>query len=203
MVKEFCQEQYMTAPTRSLNTTNTFFSKINPCSLMQNTEQNLHALTWQQSHFWPRSLYCMPGLEIWGLGNSASYNGFCIPSSYCLLVPDHGKKASFFRSCGGTDNCTHTAPVWREGCSGCTFEEKLWRRLSSSGDKNVQSVWLASKTQCKRFRLPAQVCGFPSLPLRADYEFFAVVFFSFLNGNLKGTWRPLKLTLTLQVELLT
>lgn len=21
------------------------------------------------------------------------------------------------------DNCTHTAPIWREGCNGCVFEE--------------------------------------------------------------------------------
>lgn len=35
----------MTAPTRSLSGTDTFFSKINPYSLMQNTEQNLQVLT--------------------------------------------------------------------------------------------------------------------------------------------------------------
>lgn len=37
----------------------------------------------------------MVGLEIWGLRNSASYKGFFIPSSYCLLVPDHEKKPYF------------------------------------------------------------------------------------------------------------
>lgn len=37
MMKEFCQEQYMTAPTRSLNTTNTIFGEINPCSLTQSS----------------------------------------------------------------------------------------------------------------------------------------------------------------------
>lgn len=31
---------------------------------MQNTEQNLQALTWQQSQFWPHSLYHMQGLEL-------------------------------------------------------------------------------------------------------------------------------------------
>jgi len=161
-MKEFCQEQYMTAPTRSLNTTNTFFSKINPRSLMQNTEQNLHAFIWQQSQFWPHSLYCMPGLEIWRLGNSAPYKDFCIPSSYCLLVPDDEKSPSFSRSCGSVGNCTHTAPVWRDGCSGCVFEAV--KKAFFIRKQNVQSVWLASKMQCERFRLPAQVCGFPSLP---------------------------------------
>lgn len=96
-MKEFCKKLYMTAPTRSLSSTDTFFSKINPCSLMQNTEQNLQVLNWQQSQFWPHSLYHMPGLELRGWRNSASYKGFCI--SPCCRFLDN-----FFSSCGGKDS---------------------------------------------------------------------------------------------------
>lgn len=182
-MKEFCQEQYMTSPMRSLNTTNTFFSKINRCSLMQNTEQNLQTLTWQQSQFCPHSMHTM---EIWGLGNSTPY----IPSSYWFLVPSH-EKVLFSRSCG-VWTIAHTAPVWREGCHGCAFEGKLWIRLSSSGDKNVGSMWLAGQMQCEMFGLPAQICGFPSLSLAAAcwLWIFAVLF---SKRKFKGYMMPIKI----------
>lgn len=168
---------------------------------MQNTEQNLHALTWQQSQFWPHSLYCMPGLEIWGLGNSASDKGFCILSSYCLLVPDDEKKPHFLQA---VEVWTIAHTQLQSGERGAVVahlkrscEEGF---LHQETKKFSQCGWLARCNVKTSDCQPRSVDFLHSLwGLLTDYEI--LLFFSFLTGNLKATQCPLKLTLILQVEL--